>query len=119
MLRVVLPNVLISLVALALLSGCMPEKETDEAASNTQELAASFSAGEALFEKNCSTCHPRTGRGNYLKRLPLSLLARRSEHELKEWILGSGEHREMPNFVNLNETELRDLAVYLKQQTNR
>lgn len=118
--RVVMPKAVISLLALALLSGCMPEEpQTEEEAARERELAASFAAGEDLFEEHCSSCHPRTGRGNYLKRLPVSLLSRRSEHELKEWILGSGEHREMPNFVNLDESQLHNLAVYLKQQTNR
>ena len=120
MTRITLLKVLIPLMALALLSGCMPEeRQTDESVSGAQELAASVAAGEALFEENCSACHPRTGRGNYLKRLPKTLLNRRSEHELKEWIVGSDEHREMPNFDNLNETQLSNLADYLKQQTKR
>ncbi|MBQ0799803.1 MAG: cytochrome c [Porticoccaceae bacterium] len=116
--RVKLVNILAVLMVL-LLSACMPgEPESDDALSQA-EARASFAAGEALFMENCSSCHPRTGRGNYLKRLPKKLLNRRSEHELKEWIVGSYKHREMPNFDNLNETQLNDLATYLKQETGK
>ena len=97
----------------------MPSRGGDEAASQAAALAASVAAGETLFMANCSSCHPRTGRGNYLKRLPKSRLNRRSEHELKTWIRGSDEHREMPNFDNLSETQLRDLAAYLKRETGK
>ena len=110
-----LVNILVVPIAL-LLSACMPgEQESAQAAA----LAASVAAGETLFMENCSSCHPRTGRGNYLKRLPKSRLNRRSEHELKTWVRGSDEHREMPNFDNLNETQLLDLAAYLKRETGK
>lgn len=120
MLRICLKG-LICLLPLVVISGCMPkEPASEEELRREQEVQASYSAGEALFEENCSACHPRTGRGNYLDRLPVTLLVRRSENELKEWILGSDEkHREMPSFVNLSESELQHLAVYLKKQTNR
>lgn len=117
--RVKLVNILAVLMVL-LLSACMPgEPESDDALIQAEALAASVDAGETLFMENCSSCHPRTGRGNYLKRLPKKLLNRRSEHELKEWIVGSYEHREMPNFDNLNEAQLNDLATYLKQETGK
>lgn len=74
-------------------------------------------AGEALFQENCSTCHPRSGRGDYLKRIPATLLTRKSQSELMEWIKGSGEHRVMPNFNNLTDEERVALADYLHSQT--
>lgn len=74
-------------------------------------------AGEALFQENCSTCHPRSGRGDYLKRIPATLLTRKSQGELMEWIKGSGEHRVMPNFNNLTDEERAALADYLHSQT--
>ncbi|MEH6639351.1 MAG: cytochrome c [Porticoccaceae bacterium] len=117
-------NILVVPIVL-LLSACIPDEQGsdgqggDEAASQAAALAASVAAGETLFMENCSSCHPRTGRGNYLKRLPKSRLNRRSEHELKTWIRGSGEHREMPNFDNLTETQLDNLAAYLKRETGK
>ena len=97
----------------------MPSRGGDEAASQAAALAASVAAGETLFMENCSSCHRRTGRGNYLKRLPKSRLNRRSEHELRTWIRGSDEHREMPNCDNLTETQLDDLTAYLKRETGK
>jgi mono/diheme cytochrome c family protein len=74
-------------------------------------------AGEALFQENCSTCHPRSGRGDYLKRIPATLLTRKSQYELMEWIKGSNQHREMPSFDNLTDEERAALADYLHSQT--
>ncbi|MEH6469433.1 MAG: cytochrome c [Porticoccus sp.] len=74
-------------------------------------------AGEALFQENCSECHPRSGRGDYLKRIPATLLTRKSQHELMEWIKGSNQHREMPSFEKLTDTERAALADYLHSQT--
>ncbi|MCB1667606.1 MAG: cytochrome c [Porticoccaceae bacterium] len=76
-------------------------------------------AGEAIFMDNCSRCHPRTGRGDYLKKIPVSLLIMKSEHELKAWIRGSEKHREMPNFDNLSEDELAALASYLHNEISK
>ncbi|MEH6617641.1 MAG: cytochrome c [Porticoccus sp.] len=74
-------------------------------------------AGEALFQENCSTCHPRSGRGDYLKRIPSTLLTRKSQYELMEWIKGSNQHREMPSFEKLTDSERAALADYLHSQT--
>ena len=83
------------------------------------EKSASVAAGEALFMENCSGCHPRTGRGDYLQKIPVTLLNMKSSHELKEWIRGSDQHREMPNFDNLNEEELGNLADYLHNEITK
>lgn len=76
----------------------------------------SIAMGEALFQENCSECHPRSGRSDYLKRIPATLLTRKSQYELMEWIKGAGQHREMPSFVNLTDEERASLADYLHSQ---
>lgn len=81
-----------------------------------EPISASVVAGEALFQENCSTCHPRSGRGDYLKRIPATLLTRKTQQELMSWIKGSGEHREMPSFDNLTDEERAALADYLHSQ---
>lgn len=78
--------------------------------------SATVVAGEQLFQENCSECHPRSGRGDYLKRIPATLLTRKSQHELMEWIKGSGQHREMPSFEKLTDEERASLADYLHSQ---
>jgi mono/diheme cytochrome c family protein len=94
----------------AILMGCGVGKE---------EVSPSVAAGEALFMENCSGCHPRSGRGDYLKRIPVTLLARKSQYELMEWIKGSGQHREMPSFEALSDEERAALADYLHSQILR
>jgi len=74
-------------------------------------------AGEALFQENCSECHPRSGRGDYLKRIPATLLTRKTQSELMQWIKGPGAHRVMPNFDNLTAEERAALADDLHSQT--
>jgi len=91
----------------ATLIGCGGEKTPPD---------PSVVAGEALFQENCSECHPRSGRGDYLKRIPVTLLTRKSQSELMQWIKGSGEHREMPSFDNLTDEERASLADYLHSQ---
>ena len=81
-----------------------------------QEPSASVKAGQDLFQENCAECHPRSGRGDYLKRIPATLLTRKSQHELMEWIKGSGQHREMPNFDKMTDEERASLADYLHSQ---
>jgi len=76
----------------------------------------SVAVGEKLFQENCSECHPRTGRGDYLKRIPATLLTRRSQNELMEWIKGSDQHREMPSFEHFSVEERAALADYLESQ---
>ena len=83
------------------------------------EPSASVAEGQVIFMENCSGCHPRTGRGDYLKKIPVSLLIMKSHHELKTWIRGSGEHREMPNFDSLSEQELAALADYLHNEIGK
>ena len=101
-----------TLMAALLMSGCSKgDRTADEAAQALQ-----VERGEALFQQHCDSCHPRQGRGDYLKRIPATLLVRRSEAELAAWIEGSDEHREMPNFTNLDKTEKQDLASYLLDQ---
>lgn len=92
----------------AVLVGC-----TDEHNSPSSGVIA----GEALFRENCSKCHPRTGSCDYLKRIPGILLTRKSQHELMKWLRGSGQHREMPNFEKLTDTEGAALDDYLHSQT--
>jgi len=96
---------------LLLLTGC---GEGGESKSTT--ATGSVAAGEALFQQNCSKCHPRSGRGDYLKNIPATLLTRRSQMELMIWIEGVGQHREMPSFADLSDEERRALADYLLSQ---
>lgn len=104
-----MPSVLVMGLAVALM-GCDVEKK---------EVSPSVAAGEALFMENCSGCHPRSGRGDYLKRIPVTLLTRKSQHELMEWIKGSGQHREMPSFESLSDEQRAALADYLHSQILR
>lgn len=76
-------------------------------------------AGEALFEQHCMGCHPREGRGDYLRRIPATMLVHKSEQELVAWIRGQGQHREMPSFTYLTQSEVRDLAAYLKSRVDQ
>ena len=117
--RVSLGRVFVVLMLGVALGACTADEQGVELAADTALDQASSAAGQVLFEETCAGCHPRSGRGNYLKRIPMTLLTRRSEHELKDWIRGSGEHREMPNFDELNDSQLRDLAAYLKQEISR
>jgi mono/diheme cytochrome c family protein len=105
------------------MAGCDKKPDTEIDAEKTAAEAAahteSVSLGESLFKENCSGCHTRAGRGDYLTRIPVTLLTRRSQQELMDWIRGSGQHREMPNFVELSDTERAALADYLLSQINR
>lgn len=102
-----------AIIIASALVGCSEEKATNP------EQAAAIARGSALFIANCQECHPRTGRGDYLKRIPATLLTRRSEQELVAWIQGSDKHREMPNFTNLSDQEKRDLASYLFNEVGK
>ena len=97
----------------AILSGCGNGADSDTASP------AVGIRGETLFRDNCASCHPRGGRGDYLKRIPATLLARRSEAELVAWIRGSDKHREMPAFTHLSDTQTSDLASYLFHEMER
>lgn len=99
-------------IAVTLL-GCSEEQK---APMSTSPQSASVEAGEKLFQENCSECHPRSGRGDYLQRIPVTLLTRKSQHELMEWIKGAGQHREMPSFESLSDEERASLADYLHSQ---
>jgi mono/diheme cytochrome c family protein len=101
-------SVLIILLA-TFLVGC------DNKATSTTEKKdeAQIALGKSLFNENCSQCHPAGGRGDYLKRIPATLLTRRSAAELSDWIEGRDQHREMPSFTDLTEEERYALAEYL------
>jgi len=75
--------------------------------------------GGELFVSLCADCHPRSGRGDYLKRIPATLLVRRSEAELVEWMRGIDKHRTMPSFVDLEQSQLEALAAYLAAEVTR
>lgn len=111
------PNRLVLALLLTTLAGC--GNGSDDAGTAPAANPAAFAAGEALFKENCADCHPRGGRGDYLKRIPATLLMRRSEAELMAWIRGSDKHREMPAFTHLSDTETRDLATYLFSEIDR
>lgn len=98
---------------LTMLAACSPDTPRTKL---DPELVAQ---GEVLFSANCSECHPRSGRGDYLKRIPATLLARRSEQELMTWIAGTDEHREMPFFDHLPEDELLALATFLRSEITK
>ena len=105
------------LMTLALaVAGCVEEAEKDQ-----QEIAEALlqDKGASLFQQNCSRCHERAGRGDYLSKIPATVLSRRSPAELKQWIKGSGEHRQMPDFDNLDEEQLTALSAYLHSQISR
>jgi len=99
-------------VFLAML-GCAEEKQDDDPA------VLAINNGKALFGTFCGECHPRSGRSDYLKLIPATLLTRRSENELTSWILGTENHREMPNFENLTAQQRRDLAAFLYAQIGK
>ena len=101
----------LTIVLLGFAAGC-----GDQTGSTDPEMAARVEAGEALFQENCSHCHPRGGRGDYLKRIPATVLTRRSADELSAWIAGSDKHREMPNFPNLSAEQREALSSYLLDQ---
>ncbi|GIX31570.1 MAG: hypothetical protein KatS3mg124_2042 [Porticoccaceae bacterium] len=98
---------------LAALAGCDRAPPSDPAAAQARER------GAALFATHCSQCHPRSGRGQYLERIPATVLARRSESELMDWIAGRSAHRRMPAFRHLDEAERRDLAAFLLAELER
>lgn len=102
------------LLATATLMGC-GKQDSQATGIDTARVAR----GEALFNEHCTECHARGGRGDYLKRIPATLLHRRSEQELVTWILGSDKHREMPNFSYLSEDERGALAAYLLNQIGK
>jgi len=89
------------------LPGCSQDELEQDADARVTEN------GENLFNVYCEECHPHSGRSDYLKLIPATLLTRRSELELTDWILGTENHREMPSFTNLTERERKDLAAYL------
>lgn len=88
-------------------------------AMKSQGLSIYAERGEQLFDSYCADCHPRTGRGDYLKRIPATLLAHRSQGELVEWIRGVDQHRDMPNFTDLSAVQLEALAAYLAAEVIR
>lgn len=104
---------LVSTLLIFSLFGCSENKPEEK-----RDLK-SIQAGAVLFTKNCSECHPRTGRGHYLQRIPVTLLTRRSQQELMTWIEGRDAHREMPSFTHLSEEERRSLANYLHNEINK
>ncbi|TNE81540.1 MAG: cytochrome c [Gammaproteobacteria bacterium] len=99
------------LVAIACAMGLAACSEQDKGGEDP-----SVAVGEKLFQENCSECHPRTGRGDYLKRIPATLLTRKSQSELMAWIKGTDQHREMPAFDHLSDDERAALANYLESQ---
>ncbi|MGV6807277.1 MAG: cytochrome c [bacterium] len=105
------------LVAGFLLAGC---SENNKGGSEESGSGIDLSvAGEQIFRDNCSGCHPRGGRGDYLQKIPATFLVNQSGYELINWIQGRDQHREMPSFTHLTEDELDALVVYLKKEINR
>ncbi len=88
-------------------------------AMTPEMLSARAEQGGKLFSSLCADCHPRSGRGDYLKRIPATLLVRRSEAELVKWIRGVDQHRTMPSFTDLDPQQLEALAAYLAAEVNR
>ena len=112
---------IIALGGLLGLAACSGDKESVGQTGPTGEILdqKAVERGQALFIENCSQCHPRSGRGDYLKRIPATLLTRRTQQELMNWIEGAGQHREMPSFTQLSDEERAALAQYLMQEVNR
>lgn len=107
-------QILMLLMAAAAVAGCDRQRE-DIRAADSENLAA----GEKLFAQYCAQCHPRSGRGDYLKRIPVTVLNRRSDTELIGWIRGSERHREMPNFDHFSEKQEKQLATFLLNEVTR
>lgn len=89
------------------------------AAISPETLSAEAERGGELFAVLCADCHPRRGRGDYLKRIPATLLARRSEAELIGWIQEVKQHSVMPAFASLDQQQLEALAAYLAAEVTR
>jgi len=103
-----------------LMFGCTEKQETVDKTAAQKAADASAdelrSQGEQLFRANCASCHPRGGRGDYLKRIPATLLVKKSNYELKAWIQGVGQHRQMTSFSKLTEEELTALVAFLNAE---
>ena len=95
------------------LTGCDPREPIDP------ELQRSKERGAVLFAEHCQRCHPRTGRGDYLLKIPATLLVRHSERELQEWIRGVDRHNAMPSFEKLEQQQLTALSDYLYGEVHR
>lgn len=108
---------LLPVTAALVMTACSGDMKTDENAQ--QQRLQQIGKGEALFQKNCTECHAPSGRGDYLKRIPATLLTRRSPYELAKWIKGSERHREMPNFDNFTDVEREALASFLLSKIGR
>jgi len=109
-------NLFITMAVMLSVTACEPQDKEQQQQQQQQKFEA-VAAGENLFIQYCSACHVRKGRGNYLKNIPVDLLARRSEAELMTWIRGSDKHREMPNFTQLSDEKRQQLSMYLLSQT--
>ncbi len=100
-------------------AACSRSDNAPTAKSPPPDQTPLVAAGEKLFEQYCAGCHKHRGRGNYIERIPATLLTRRSKQELMDWIRGSDKHREMPNFRMLSDEEREQLAAYLKAQIHK
>ncbi|MET0026344.1 MAG: cytochrome c [Candidatus Thiodiazotropha sp.] len=71
--------------------------------------------GEQLFNYHCSSCHKKTGEGNFLKGIPASkdtyLTALQIAHKVKS---GTSGKSKMPEFPNMSEAEAEKIAAYVK-----
>lgn len=114
-------SLLILLVCISALIGvgCGESENNPNKTNLALEQGQVQEQGKELFVALCQECHPRTGRGDYLKRIPATLLTKKSEHELMAWIRGVGQHREMPAFDSLEEEQLKALASYLHAEITR
>ncbi len=112
---------IVALGGLLGLAGCSGDKDSADQTGPTGEILDQMAVerGQALFMENCNRCHPRSGRGDYLKRIPATLLTRRTQQELMNWIEGAGQHREMPSFTQLSDEERAALAQYLMQEVSQ
>ena len=74
----------------------------------------SVAVGEKLFLENCSECHPRRGRRDYLEKIPATLLTRKSQNELMDWNKGSNQPRGMTSFYKITDEKRSTLANYFE-----
>jgi cbb3-type cytochrome c oxidase subunit III len=79
--------------------------------------AGDAAAGKALFEKHCSACHGKTGKG--IGSLPnlsdARYMAGRTDAQLLEKIAKGGQGSGMPAWEKiLSEQQRHDLLAYIK-----
>lgn len=80
------------------------------------------SGGKALYNYHCAGCHAEEGTGKFLKGVPPVAYSEKSVSEMVAWMRGhrpNVENSRMPVFSDLTPEQLREIAVYLRQQLHQ